>query len=339
MATVLTPGVVDSIRRRTFTNLQTKQLDTNGFQHEVTITTSTKDRYGDIVESSGALTDNFMLNPVVMWAHSYGTPPIGRALELTKKKNSIVASFEFTPEGMFEFADQIRALWNGRFLNAVSIGFMPTQWEEIEDSWSFKFTEWELLEFSIVPVPANAEALRKALNGVSRETGRRILVPKDFDIGGRFDPKVIEQDVTSESDVQTDSLNIEVAVLPPDFKSMLKEITLEDLCDELIERDMMTAEYGKLLVKVCLTDELENELTERGFSVIKEGRVLSKATRAVLAQALDKLGDAAAIISELIVEEPEEDPSPEIIEDDYDLTDEEMERLEIAVNEYMEGLE
>ena len=56
-------------------------------------------------------------------------------------------------------------LYKGKFLNAVSVGFIPIRWEtgSAEAGYRRKFLEQELLEVSAVGIPANPEALQLGL--------------------------------------------------------------------------------------------------------------------------------------------------------------------------------
>jgi len=56
-------------------------------------------------------------------------------------------------------------LYQGGFLNAVSVGFIPLKWVDghEDDDWYVKYLEQELVEVSAVAVPANREALRLGL--------------------------------------------------------------------------------------------------------------------------------------------------------------------------------
>ncbi len=77
----------------------------------------------------------------------------------------LVADVEFTPPGMSAFNDTVYAMLKGGFLNATSVGFLPTEWKFAEDAgrrFGIDFLKQQLLEFSVVPVPANAEALVQA---------------------------------------------------------------------------------------------------------------------------------------------------------------------------------
>jgi len=63
-----------------------------------------------------------------------------------------------------ELAEEYWQLYNGKHMNAVSIGFIPLEWHEVQDDKLGRHwvtTKLELLEISCVPIPANREALAK----------------------------------------------------------------------------------------------------------------------------------------------------------------------------------
>ena len=132
------------------------------------------DRDKDRVIATGARLDNFLKNPVLMYGHNYRDPwaLIGKAADLQVDAGGI----NFQPELREPANDSdpmtvIRALWEQKLLRACSIGFNPTKWMENEVG-GRDFVEWELLEISIVPIPANQNALRlaaKAIDGGGEE--------------------------------------------------------------------------------------------------------------------------------------------------------------------------
>lgn len=125
------------------------------------ISTGAVDRDGDIIEPKGWQTDAFMLNPCVLFAHDYKSLPVAKAVKLTKTDTALIAVAEFPPKGTYEFADTVYDMLKGGFLNATSVGFKPMEYEPMEKGYRHKTQQ--LLEFSIVPVPSNHEAL--ALRG------------------------------------------------------------------------------------------------------------------------------------------------------------------------------
>jgi HK97 family phage prohead protease len=149
-----------------------KSIDIDDDERSLTaiISTDTVDRDGEVLLPKGAILDNFMKNPVVLWAHDYYDTPIARALWIKKGRGRITAKAKFADT---DKAEEIYQLYKGGFLNAFSVGFDPREYrepkpEEIKKKpdWANArriYETWELLEFSGVPVPANPEALALAV--------------------------------------------------------------------------------------------------------------------------------------------------------------------------------
>ncbi len=134
-----------------------------------TISTGSVDREKDVLVQGGWDLEAYRRNPVVLWQHDHDHLPIGRGLDLAIENDALVATVEFVPHDIphvGEKASAVLQLCQLGFLQATSVGFLPLAWEEAEErddgmSWypPFNFTRMELLEFSIVTVPCNAEAL------------------------------------------------------------------------------------------------------------------------------------------------------------------------------------
>ena len=122
------------------------------------------DRDGDILVPDGCDTSNYMKNPVFLWAHDWhGRLPVGRALDVRKVSGQGV-DFDILFDEGDPFAMDVERKYKGGFLNAVSVGMDPKTWvenrNEMGEVTGYTFTEWELLELSGVPIPANADALQ-----------------------------------------------------------------------------------------------------------------------------------------------------------------------------------
>ena len=156
-----------------------KALDLDAGIFEAMVSTEAVDRAGDIVRAAGAVLENYLKNPVVMWAHNYYEPPVAKALSIEIIPGvGLKSVFQFPEWGMNSQADTVRRLWAAGFLNATSIGFIPLVSKSLSnDSWGpQEYTSWELLEYSIVPIPANQEALRLAMKNIDAEIKRgRVL--------------------------------------------------------------------------------------------------------------------------------------------------------------------
>ena len=113
------------------------------------------DRMGDSVNPEGWKLENYTKNPVIMYAHDYRSLPIGKALNVYVKDGALVFDIQFADT---DFAKQVFALISQKILSAVSVGFIPTKFG-VAGQDEYTIMEQELLELSVVPVPANPEAL------------------------------------------------------------------------------------------------------------------------------------------------------------------------------------
>ena len=127
------------------------------------LSTDDVDRHGDVVSADGWRLEAYLQNPVLLWAHDYRHPAIGRAVSVWTEPHRLLAKMEFAPSA---FAQEVAALYECGFQWGVSVGFRPIRWEERRDSRTgaylgLRYLEQELLEVSAVPVPANRRALRR----------------------------------------------------------------------------------------------------------------------------------------------------------------------------------
>ena len=124
------------------------------------------DRYGDIVDANGWDVRDFKKNSLFLFGHQSHKLPIGKVLRTWVEGNKFMAKVMFLPEGLDDFADKCWRLLQGEFLKAVSVGFMPIKQEPIyNDDGRYigtHFLKQALLELSLVPLPANANAVQVA---------------------------------------------------------------------------------------------------------------------------------------------------------------------------------
>ena len=126
---------------------------------DFTISTGAVDRDRDTIDPAGWKLTAFRKNPVVQWAHDYAMPPIGRATKIRVDGDALKATAEFATAEVYPFAETIYQLLKGGFLQATSVGFRPLKHNWNDERGGVDFASQELLEFSIVPVPANADCL------------------------------------------------------------------------------------------------------------------------------------------------------------------------------------
>ncbi len=133
------------------------------------ITTIDPDRSGDIVIPTGLKNaDEFLLNPVVLWAHQRAQfPPIGVCEWIDIQPRRIVAETRFA-RGV-PFAEDVFRLYEQGILKGWSIGFIPRKARRMPAADAralpaLRVDEWDLLEYSAVPIPENPGAVTVAIN-------------------------------------------------------------------------------------------------------------------------------------------------------------------------------
>jgi hypothetical protein len=149
--------------------IQILKTDENGGR--IVISTGDVDRDKDRVIPAGARIDDYMKNPVVQFAHNYAEPwaTIGRTSRLEIGKEGIVAEFELRPPANETDPQNIvKLLWEGQWIRTASIGFIPMEFDENEHG-GRDYNDWQLLEWSLVPVPANQNALRMAVKALGED--------------------------------------------------------------------------------------------------------------------------------------------------------------------------
>lgn len=126
------------------------------------ITTGRPDRRGDVVVPLGlANAEEFLINPVVLWAHERRcVPPIGVCEWLDVQPHRVVAQTRFAQD--VRFAEDVFRLYEQGILRGWSIGFLPRRAAPIPGGGT-RFDQWDLLEYSAVPIPENPGALTIAL--------------------------------------------------------------------------------------------------------------------------------------------------------------------------------
>ncbi len=159
--------------------------------------TSGADRYGDIIDQKGWNLEAYRRNPVVLLNHRADSLPIGRG-DVREEQGQLMIDVEFDSED--PQAQQIERKARAGYIHAVSVGFNPIEMisraDLPRDHFAFSakggkyFKSAELLEVSIVTIPANSEAtlsksmecagLRAMIRSVMAEEMRHILEAEDL---------------------------------------------------------------------------------------------------------------------------------------------------------------
>jgi HK97 family phage prohead protease len=138
--------------------LATTVLRKGGDTASCMVSTEGVDRDGDRLFAAGADLGQYRRNPVVLFAHDSRSIPVGRAISVEATPGQgLRATWQWNTGD--ELGRRVKAAWEGGFLSATSVGFKPREYEKNRFG-GLDFTDWELLEFSVVPIPANPGAVR-----------------------------------------------------------------------------------------------------------------------------------------------------------------------------------
>lgn len=141
-----------------------------------TISTPDVDRYGTIIVPSGIDYSAYMNNPVVLINHKSDYLPIGKCLGFFLNGENLEATIQLdmNDEKACKVNDKIK---NG-FVSAVSVGIIPIEQTEqnIDGEKVTTYTKSELVEFSVVTIPANRDALiKKTFENQQEKSYKQIL--------------------------------------------------------------------------------------------------------------------------------------------------------------------
>jgi HK97 family phage prohead protease len=143
------------------------------------ISTFAWDRDGERFVKGAWDFSNYLNNPVVLWSHDISQLPIAKNVALNEDEFGVLATSEFDQRS--QKAQEIFSLFERKFLNAFSVGFMRKDFK-IEDigggRQGLAITKAELFEYSAVSVPANPGAL---VGREIAELATKILGPKSIE--------------------------------------------------------------------------------------------------------------------------------------------------------------
>jgi HK97 family phage prohead protease len=148
---------------------------------------ATVDRYGDIIEPTGWQLANFQRNPIALFGHQ-GSFPIGTWANVRVENGKLLGEFVPAARGTSQRIDEIVNLIEQDILRATSVGFQSIETEPLDPKDPYgglRYLKQELLETSIVSIPANPAALQVAKSlKLSQET-MSLVFGKQADTGRR----------------------------------------------------------------------------------------------------------------------------------------------------------
>jgi HK97 family phage prohead protease len=124
---------------------------------EFVLSDETPDRMDDVIMSDGWDLGSFQRNPIALFNHK-SDMPIGKWAKVRVVDKQLRGHLELAPAGTSDRIDEIRKLIDAGILRAVSVGFRPKESKpRPESDYGMFFTKAELVETSLVSVPAESE--------------------------------------------------------------------------------------------------------------------------------------------------------------------------------------
>lgn len=203
--------MTDGILHRTFeVEVRAAKVGVNGEARIIEFICSTEaiDSYGDVVVQDWDLA-RYTKNPVVLFGHNTRDLPIGKSVETVVEDGKLRAKVQFVDEKANPFAVQVYESLKQGSLNAVSVGFRPKKVQpgKVGDKDVYFLSGNELLEISVVPVPANPEALAlehtKTLDVIRSLSGPK-GAPMSSTLLKAILPILVLADTTSEAEAATE---------------------------------------------------------------------------------------------------------------------------------------
>ena len=128
---------------------------------EFIMSDSTVDRMGDVILPTAWKLETFKKNPIALYQHSH-EDPIGVWENVRVEGGKLMGVLKLAAQGTSADIDAIRELVKQGILKAVSVGFKAINYKQNEKISGVMFTDVELMECSLVSVPANPAALAVA---------------------------------------------------------------------------------------------------------------------------------------------------------------------------------
>jgi len=282
------PAIAEGVlQRRQYVCDDIRSIDEEKRLIDFTISTDREDRYGDSVQVNGWQLAEYKRNPVVLFAHNNYIPPVGQSIKIWKD-TALKSTCEFMDRDTSPFAYSIFRMYVGRYLRAVSVGFIPIKWEYIEDDdkniTGYRFLKQELLEYSCVPIPANPDALIDARSKgidtapIAKWAG---MVLDDWKTVGDEINVIYGADRAKMEQVRRTAAGAGVTIhLPPDMEARLRESNLNKIRAQKSQQEptmanpKTAADFKALLDGLPVTKAPEHKDAEELIVANEGGKII-----------------------------------------------------------------
>jgi hypothetical protein len=265
---------------------------------KIRISTNSLDRDRDRVMPRGGRIENYLKNPVVQYGHVYRDPwaTIGRTNSLEIFDTYIDADFDLRPAANeYDPQNIVILLWNGGWVRTASIGFNPYTAKANAEG-GYDFVDWELLEWSLVPVPANQDALRlmaKALGAGDGQPTPAKPTPTSKDASQLFVDHLAEALTRLDTGRET----LQVASTMPTTSAEERQTAIEKTW-EALEAIGNARSHAYIGIETLAMEDSSwyYRAGEGETKTGKRGRVLSAANEQRIRDALQALQDVLAAV-------------------------------------------
>jgi HK97 family phage major capsid protein/HK97 family phage prohead protease len=230
-----------------------------GEPDEFVMSDNSVDRMGDVVEASGWQLDRIKSPPPVLFNHNRDQI-IGSWIDIRQVGNQLVGRIAWTKSDKWPMGQYIRDLVREGILRTVSVGFAPVERQPLTKDASKEFGPWrftksELLECSLVAIPANPNAMAVA---------RSLHLPSEFVaevFGESARSSAIKPGKPAKSLVPRGATHMTTLSLSQKIQAAQKRIVgLRDELTDLVSKDDLTDEEKKYSDE--LPDLIEAEQNE-----------------------------------------------------------------------------
>jgi HK97 family phage prohead protease len=269
---VVSLGIVDKAH---YKDLNMRQAEA-GFEFDeiFVISTNTKDRMGDIVEQVWELQNYNQevrgeISGPVLINHDSRSLPVGKGYAWLDG-GKLMSGVKFASDiDTYDIGKTVAELVKQNFLKNASVGFIPKEWEKLEDGsdtgWpSYRFLVNELLEWSVVNVPANPDAQRK-------------MIAKGFDLDRLERAGIVEMtEETHEANDIAKGLRTKIAQLEDELVEV-KDISEGRKAPLKAYRNYLKM-FGELMGLTPLEDEIKTIEQTFGILFSKSQSITSEPT-------------------------------------------------------------
>ncbi|RAN78009.1 hypothetical protein B5P43_18430 [Bacillus sp. SRB_336] len=279
------------------------------------------DRQGEIVDQASWDVKNYMNNPLILWGHNPDEPEnvLGQGISLDLNNNGksyITAQFDDAQTN--PKADTIFRQLVKRTIRCVSAGFINHTWDMQEDVPILK--DNELLEVSVVAIPANPRAMALALkDGTINKKDATWLMDSMRKEADLLDAQLKEQ--ITDGGENMDEMKTQLA-------ATLDAVT--KLAESVNELKTTNAELKTELEALKPVAETEEEKTAREAQEAADAKAAEDAKAAADAEAAKKAADEAKAEEDRLAAE---EAARNEVTDDTEVTDEMKAEIDTQLDE------